>query len=41
MAIGWTKIVNDWYYFGTDGTMLINSVTPDGYQVGENGKWIQ
>lgn len=41
MAIGWTKIVDDWYYFGTDGTMLINSVTPDGYQVGEDGKWIQ
>ena len=41
MAIGWIKIVNDWYYFGIDGAMLINTMTPDGYFVGPDGKWLQ
>ena len=41
MAIGWIKIVNDWYYFGIDGAMLINTMTPDGYLVGPDGKWLQ
>ena len=25
------------YYFGNDGKMLINSKTPDGFQVGSDG----
>ena len=28
------------YYVGEDGAMLTNTITPDGYQVDENGAWI-
>lgn len=27
------------YYVGADGAMLTNTVTPDGYRVGSDGKW--
>ena len=30
-----------WYYIGADGYMMVNTVTPDGYQVDNNGVWIQ
>lgn len=29
------------YYVGSSGEMLINTTTPDGYQVGPDGAWIQ
>ena len=29
------------YYLGADGYMMINATTPDGFQVGANGAWIQ
>lgn len=35
---------NTWignYYVGADGAMLTNTITPDGYQVGADGTWIQ
>ena len=35
-------VKNSWvgdYYLGNDGVMLVNTVTPDGYRVDENGKW--
>lgn len=28
------------YYFGADGYMLVNTITPDGYSVDANGVWI-
>ena len=28
-----------WYYLGTDGAMLTDTVTPDGYRVDGNGAW--
>lgn len=28
------------YYLGSDGAMLIGTVTPDGYSVDASGKWI-
>ncbi len=34
---------NEWvgsYYLGSNGKMLINTITPDGYRVDKNGKWI-
>lgn len=34
---------NTWignYYVGSDGAMLVNTVTPDGYKVGADGAWI-
>ena len=45
-----TYLTNQWYqspesglfyYLGADGYMMINSTTPDGYQVDANGVWIQ
>lgn len=46
MVTGWRKIDNIWYYFnkltgGPQGSLLKNTTTPDGYQVGANGAWIQ
>ncbi|WP_051671520.1 hypothetical protein [Oribacterium sp. P6A1] len=35
-------LANQWvgnYYLGSDGAMLINSWTPDGYYVGSDGEW--
>jgi len=35
--------MNQWvgnYYLGPSGTMLINTITPDGYRVDMNGAWI-
>lgn len=37
-------ISNGWvgdYYVGADGAMLVNTTTPDGYQVGADGSWIK
>ncbi|WP_320972467.1 hypothetical protein [Enterocloster bolteae] len=44
-----TYLTNAWYqsesglfyYIGADGYMMVNAITPDGYQVGEDGAWIQ
>ncbi len=41
MVFGWYKVQGKWYYFATDGSMLANSMTPDGYFVGTDGAWIQ
>lgn len=40
---GWHKDVDgQWYYLDTETTyMLSNTVTPDGYFVGESGAWIE
>ena len=43
---GWEFIDGKWYYFSevkdsTEGMMLSNTTTPDGYQVGADGAWIQ
>lgn len=37
----WKEINGKHYYFGTDGYMLSNTTTPDGYKVGADGAWIQ
>lgn len=29
------------YFVGSDGAMLVNTTTPDGYKVGADGAWIQ
>ena len=41
MIIGWRYINGFWYYFSADGSMLINAITPDGYYVGSDGKWVK
>lgn len=30
-----------WFYLGGDGAMLVNTTTPDGYRINENGVWVQ
>lgn len=41
LRYGWIKSGDDWYYCGTDGAMLVNAKTPDGYYVGGDGAWIR
>ena len=40
MARGWEKIGDKYYYFNTDGLLVTNSTTPDGYKLDETGAWI-
>ncbi len=45
MATGWQLIDGSWYYFSVvsdsnEGKLLRSTVTPDGYSVDENGRWI-
>ena len=45
MRTGWQLIDKKAYYFntmsdGTQGRLLLNTVTPDGYQVGADGAWV-
>lgn len=39
MVTGWRFANGNWYYFSEDGSMLMNSMTPDGYFVDESGRW--
>ena len=48
MYTGWNQIGESWYYFNTEtgdgrskGSLLMNGMTPDGYEVGEDGAWVQ
>ncbi|MDO5100225.1 MAG: hypothetical protein Q4D52_01470 [Eubacteriales bacterium] len=35
-----SRWIDDLYYVGRDGAMLVNTVTPDGYGVDKNGRYI-
>ena len=37
----WISDGGNWYYLGSDGAMLTNTTTPDGYPVDANGIWQQ
>lgn len=37
----WFQSNGLWYYLGTDGYMLTNTTTPDGYRVNGDGVWVQ
>lgn len=40
MKTGWQKVEGEkWYYLGEDGSCFLNTITPDGYEVDENGMW--
>ena len=39
MATGWVMVKDTWYYLNQKGECLLNTVTPDGYRVDENGAW--
>lgn len=46
MYTGWRQIDEKWYYFnmisdGSLGSLLVSQTTPDGYQVGADGVWIE
>ena len=44
MKTGWffDPDYNAWYYLHDEnGDMLVNTMTPDGYYVGADGKWVQ
>ena len=41
MQTGWKRLDGNWYYFQTDGSLLKNATTPDGYKVNEEGIWRQ
>lgn len=36
----WKESNGKWYYLGTEGKMLVNTTTPDGYQLDATGAWI-
>jgi hypothetical protein len=38
---GWINWNNKWYYCGTDGALVANAYTPDGYYVGSDGVWVR
>ncbi|WP_024294181.1 hypothetical protein [Lacrimispora indolis] len=41
MVTGWVKWNSKWYYCGESGAMLTGTTTPDGYDVGSDGAWVQ
>lgn len=38
---GWIQDRGSWYYLSESGRMLTNAMTPDGYRVDAEGKWIE
>ena len=38
MVTGWKQVGNDLYFFGFDGKMAVDTITPDGLYVGSDGK---
>ena len=41
MSIGWKQVQGSWYYFTLDGSMMASGITPDGFIIGADGKWVQ
>ncbi len=41
MATGWIKDGGKDYYLSSSGAMLVNTTTPDGYQVDQSGAWVK
>ena len=40
MLTGWQQVGSKWYYLNSLGKLIINTITPDGYYVNDNGEWI-
>ena len=41
MVFGWYQVQSKWYYFLSDGALLTNATTPDGFMVGADGALVQ
>ena len=41
MITGWKEVQGSWYYFTPDGSMMVSGITPDGFMIGADGKWVQ
>lgn len=41
MYTGWRQIGGIWYFFGPDGHLYQDTITPDGYSVDHTGAWIR
>ncbi len=39
MARGWVKINGNYYYFNSNGVLLKDTITPDGFRVDATGMW--
>ena len=37
---GWATIDNKYYYFDSEGYILTDTITPDGYMVNQDGQWV-
>lgn len=37
---GWLFAGSQWYCFSPDGKMYRSTITPDGYEINENGAWV-
>jgi len=41
MMTGWIDINQKWYFMDSTGALLVSTITPDGYQLGADGAWIE
>lgn len=39
-ATGWFEIGDQWYFSDENGSLLTNTVAPDGYRVDGSGAWV-
>ena len=39
METGWKQLNGNWYYFQTNGSLLRNGTSPDGYKLNADGIW--
>ena len=41
MMTGWQEVEGNWYLLAGDGSLYVNTTTPDGYPVDANGVWLR
>ena len=41
MMTGWQEVEGKWYLLAGDGSLYVNTTTPDGYPVDANGVWLR
>lgn len=40
-ATGWFEVGDKWYFSDENGSLLTNTVAPDGYRVDDSGAWVR